>query len=208
MIGERLAEVRKDHGDTQAALAKRLRVTLSAVRSWEQEKSSPSHEMLVAICRLYHISSDYLLGLSNVDPAYAQRKRISAFSQKELDMLRDYEKYLLWRQREAYGGKEKRVNDHFRSFTLFCFLRLANDTLPAGPAAKKRTPRRPARQPPALPVRHRAQMAPVHSQGLMDAPRLPAAAQGRRCGKRPQKSGSPAAVYLPGGNCRGSAPNR
>ena len=50
MIGERLAEVRKDHGDTQAALAKRLRVTLSAVRSWEQEKSSPSHEMLVAIC--------------------------------------------------------------------------------------------------------------------------------------------------------------
>lgn len=41
MIGERLAEVRKDHGDTQAALAKRLRVTLSAVRSWEQEKSSP-----------------------------------------------------------------------------------------------------------------------------------------------------------------------
>ena len=103
MIGERLAEVRKDHGDTQAALAKRLRVTLSAVRSWEQEKSSPSHEMLVAICRLYHISSDYLLGLSNVDPAYEQRKRISAFSQKELDMLRDYEKYLLWRQREAYG---------------------------------------------------------------------------------------------------------
>ena len=108
MIGERLAEVRKDHGDTQAALAKRLRVTLSAVRSWEQEKSSPSHEMLVAICRLYHISSEYLLGLSNVDPAYEQRKRISAFSQKELDMLRDYEKYLLWRQREAYGGKEKK----------------------------------------------------------------------------------------------------
>ena len=96
MIGERLAEVRKDHGDTQAALAK------------EQEKSSPSHEMLVAICRLYHISSDYLLGLSNVDPAYEQRKRISTFSQKELDMLRDYEKYLLWRQREAYGGKEKK----------------------------------------------------------------------------------------------------
>ncbi len=41
MIGERLAEVRKDHGDTQAALAKRLRVTLSAVRSWEQEKKFP-----------------------------------------------------------------------------------------------------------------------------------------------------------------------
>ena len=122
MIGERLAEVRKDHGDTQAALAKRLRVTLSAVRSWEQEKSSPSHEMLVAICRLYHISSDYLLGLSNVDPAYEQRKRISAFSQKELDMLRDYEKYLLWRQREAYGGKEKKGECPFQVIHPFLFF--------------------------------------------------------------------------------------
>jgi len=47
MIGERLAEMRKDHGDTQAGLAARLGVSLPTVRAWEQEKSSPSHEMLV-----------------------------------------------------------------------------------------------------------------------------------------------------------------
>lgn len=68
MIGERLAEVRKDHNDRQADLAQKLNVTLYTVRSWEQEKSSPSHEMLVQICRLYHVSSDYLLGLSDQDP--------------------------------------------------------------------------------------------------------------------------------------------
>ncbi len=39
MIGERLADVRKDHGDTQAALADRLKVSLSSIRSWEQEKA-------------------------------------------------------------------------------------------------------------------------------------------------------------------------
>lgn len=33
MIGELLAEVRRDHGDTQSALAEKLHVTVSAVRS-------------------------------------------------------------------------------------------------------------------------------------------------------------------------------
>ena len=69
MIGERLSDIRKDHGETQADLAARLGVSLPTVRAWEQEKSSPSHEMLVSICRTYGISSDYLLGLSDIDPA-------------------------------------------------------------------------------------------------------------------------------------------
>ena len=85
MIGERLAEVRKDHDDTQSVLAARLNVSLSSIRSWDQEKSSPPHEMLVNICRLYHISADYLLGLTNVDPTYVQRKRLELFSESELD---------------------------------------------------------------------------------------------------------------------------
>ena len=41
MIGERLAEIRKDHGDRQADLAQKLHVTLYTVRSWEQEKVHP-----------------------------------------------------------------------------------------------------------------------------------------------------------------------
>lgn len=73
MIGELLAEVRKDHGHTQKDLAEKLHVTVSAVRSWEQEKSSPSHETLVSICRLYQVSADYLLGLTRIDPIYMQK---------------------------------------------------------------------------------------------------------------------------------------
>lgn len=41
MIGERLSEVRKDHGDTQAKLAQKLEVSLPTVRAWEQEKAPP-----------------------------------------------------------------------------------------------------------------------------------------------------------------------
>ena len=98
MIGERLSEVRKDHSDTQASLAEKLNVSLSAIRSWEQEKSSPPHEMLVSICKLYQISSDYLLGLSNVDPSYVQRRRLELFIQHELEALEEYEIFLIWKR--------------------------------------------------------------------------------------------------------------
>ena len=69
MIGERLAELRKLNGEKQQVLAKALSVSVSTVRSWEHDKSSPDHSTLVAICRRYHTSSDFLLGLSDYDPS-------------------------------------------------------------------------------------------------------------------------------------------
>ena len=98
MIGELLAEVRKDHNHTQQDLANLLHISISTVRSWESEKSSPSHEMLVSICRLYQVSADYLLGLTRVDPMYVQRQRLENFSQEELNLLRDFEEFLRWRK--------------------------------------------------------------------------------------------------------------
>lgn len=101
MIGERLAEIRCDHGDTQVSLAEKLHVTHFTVSSWEQGKSSPSHEMLVSICKLYQVSSDYLLGLSDIDPAYVQRKRLDFFTKEELKELQNFEAFLLWRQQNG-----------------------------------------------------------------------------------------------------------
>jgi len=98
MIGELLAEVRKDHGHTQQDLADLLHISISTVRSWENEKSSPSHEALVSICRLYQVSADYLLGLTRVDPMYVQKRRLENFSQEELDQLRDFEEFLMWKK--------------------------------------------------------------------------------------------------------------
>ena len=98
MVGEILAEVRKDHGDKQVDLARKLNVSIAAVRSWEQEKSSPSYEVLVSICKLYQVSADYLLGLTRVDPMYVQRRRLENFSREELEELKDFEEFLLWRK--------------------------------------------------------------------------------------------------------------
>ena len=101
MIGERLSEVRKDHGETQAQLAAALGVSLSAVRAWEQEKNAPPHELLVTLCRRYGVSADYLLGLSDVDPAYFRRRQLERLDADDLGALREFEEFLCWRRRRS-----------------------------------------------------------------------------------------------------------
>ena len=98
MIGERLAEVRKDHGDKQADLASKLHVTRFTIRSWEQERSAPSHEMLIQICRLYGVSSDYLLGISDRDPLLEPNRGQIVLSESEEQSLQEYIKYLVWKR--------------------------------------------------------------------------------------------------------------
>lgn len=97
MIGERLQEIRKDHGDTQQALADKLHVSLHAVRCWEQDKSDPGHDTLIQICRMYYVSSDYLLGLADEDYGYTihRRKRLTGENQA---LLRRFEAFLLAEQ--------------------------------------------------------------------------------------------------------------
>ncbi|MBR3274024.1 MAG: helix-turn-helix transcriptional regulator [Clostridia bacterium] len=73
MIGERLKEIRRDAKDRQSDLAEKLNVSVQTIKSWEGEKSSPGHDFLVQICRLYNVSADYLLGLTDDDPFLRQR---------------------------------------------------------------------------------------------------------------------------------------
>ena len=75
MIGARLADLRDWNNQTQEELAKALNVATSTIRSWKHEKSSPNHEMLIAICRYYGTSADYLLGLTDIDPSDEARKQ-------------------------------------------------------------------------------------------------------------------------------------
>lgn len=64
MICERIKETRERNGLTQAALAKKLGVTRSAVNSWEIGISAPSVQYLIELCKLFNVSADYLLELN------------------------------------------------------------------------------------------------------------------------------------------------
>lgn len=63
MVADRIKSLREQSGMTQAALAKKLNVTRSAVNSWEMGISVPSTAVLIDLARLFHVSTDFLLGV-------------------------------------------------------------------------------------------------------------------------------------------------
>lgn len=64
MVAERIKNLREKNHMTQSALAKKLNVTRSTVNAWEMGISVPSTALLVDMSKLFHISTDYLLGLN------------------------------------------------------------------------------------------------------------------------------------------------
>ena len=64
-FGEKIQELRKDKKLTQKEVAEALSVTIPTLSHWECNYQEPSFKDLVAICKYYDVSADYLLGLEN-----------------------------------------------------------------------------------------------------------------------------------------------
>ena len=65
MISERIRQLREQAGYSQSMLAKKLDVTRSSVNAWEMGISAPTTQYVVAMAKLFHVSSDYMLGLES-----------------------------------------------------------------------------------------------------------------------------------------------
>lgn len=63
MIADTIKLLRNARGMTQADLAKKLNITRSSVNAWEMGISVPSTTYIVELAQLFHVSTDYLLGL-------------------------------------------------------------------------------------------------------------------------------------------------
>ena len=66
MLGQRINDLRTAIGWSQVQLAEKLNVSKQTISNWENENIQPSVEMLVRIARLFHVSTDFLLGLDNI----------------------------------------------------------------------------------------------------------------------------------------------
>ena len=66
-LGNRLAELRKQHGLSQEELADQLGVSRQAISKWERGEASPDTDNLIELARIYGISLDELLGLKKED---------------------------------------------------------------------------------------------------------------------------------------------
>ena len=63
-FGEKLKELRIDKGLTQKKVAEALSVTVSTLSHWECTYEEPWFKDLLTLCRLYEVSADYLIGLT------------------------------------------------------------------------------------------------------------------------------------------------
>lgn len=61
MFGPRIAALRREAGMSQAELAKALNISPSAVGMYEQDRREPPAEVLVAMAKVFGVSTDYLL---------------------------------------------------------------------------------------------------------------------------------------------------
>ena len=66
MLGQRILEMRMAMGWSQVDLAKRLGVAKQTISNWENVNIQPSIEMLVRVAKLFGVTTDYLLGLDDV----------------------------------------------------------------------------------------------------------------------------------------------
>lgn len=81
-FGKKLRNLRLEAGLTQSELAKRLNVTKAVISYYELHERSPSPEVLIKISSIFHVSTDFLLGLS-------QKKTldVSDLSNEEIEIL-------------------------------------------------------------------------------------------------------------------------
>lgn len=66
-LGQRLQEQRLLKNLSQKEVAKSIGISASIVSNYESGERTPSVEVLIALARLYHCSTDYLLGFDRID---------------------------------------------------------------------------------------------------------------------------------------------
>lgn len=89
-MGDKLKSLRIEKKLTQKQVADRIGLAISAVSSYESGSRYPSYDVLVRLAHIFHVSTDYLLGMTdkrNVDVTGLSDDEIEAVSQL-VEMLR------------------------------------------------------------------------------------------------------------------------
>lgn len=83
-FGNRLKALRTSRRLTQKQLAEQAGVAISAISAYESGNRYPSYDVLISIARIFHVSTDYLLGLnkrSEIDVSGLNHEEIELITQ-------------------------------------------------------------------------------------------------------------------------------
>lgn len=85
---QRIAALRDEKHMSQAELAKNLNISASTVGMWETGKRMPSPDLIKSLAKLFDVSSDYLLGITDERHYYSLTdKDTRAIDQKIKDII-------------------------------------------------------------------------------------------------------------------------
>ena len=82
-IGQRLVDLRKQYKLTQQQVAERIWVNKASISAYELGTRLPSYEVLIKLARLYGVTTDYLLGVSEQHRAIS----VVGLSEKQISIL-------------------------------------------------------------------------------------------------------------------------
>ncbi len=98
MIGERLFTLRKKAKLSQEELGEILKINKHSVSAYEKEKNQPSDEIKIRIANYFHVSVDYLLGLTDNPLPYSAQNFYPLpkdLPREALDELKSYMEYII-----------------------------------------------------------------------------------------------------------------
>lgn len=84
-FGNILKQLRQQAGMTQKDLAVKIGVTKSVISYYELQERSPSPEVLIKLANLFHVTTDYLLG---IDTKVTQQLDVSGLTDEDIALLR------------------------------------------------------------------------------------------------------------------------
>lgn len=84
-FGEHLKKLRQKAGLTQKQLAERLWISKATVSYYEQSLRCPSPEILIKLSKIFHVSTDYLLGIEDKK----QTLDVTDLSEEDIKLLED-----------------------------------------------------------------------------------------------------------------------
>ena len=84
-FGMRLKELRQNAGLSQEQLANRIHVSKAAISNYELYNRNPSPDILIKLARIFHVSTDYLLGVE----VKKQSVDVTDLSEEDIKFIED-----------------------------------------------------------------------------------------------------------------------
>ncbi len=119
LIGEKIKALRKEKNMTQETLAKLLSVSYQSVSKWETGVTSPDLSLIVPLARLFQISTDELLGMTQYE-TNERRAHFDALCKDAWKYEADFELLAAAREAVAAFPEDMRYREWLCSSLYYC----------------------------------------------------------------------------------------